>query len=50
MNPEYAKALVKRGEIHQLLGDHEEAVRDFGNAAQIDQSGFGVQEKLKKAQ
>lgn len=49
MNPEYAKALVKRGEVHQLLGDHEEAVRDFGNAAQIDQSGFGVQEKLKKA-
>ena len=49
MNPRYAKALVKRGEVHQELGDHEEAVRDFAKAAEIDQSGFGVQGKLKAA-
>ena len=42
MNPEYAKALVKRGEIYQALGDPEEAVRDFGDAAAIDENGFGV--------
>lgn len=50
MNPEYAKALVKRGEIYQALGDPEEAVRDFGDAAAIDENGFGVQAKLKQAQ
>ena len=38
MNPEYTKALVKRGEINQALGDHAEAVRDFSKAAQIDPS------------
>jgi len=32
MNPEYAKALVKRGEVHLELGDYEEAVSDFGAA------------------
>jgi len=41
MNPQYAKALVKRGEVHGL-DDWEEAVNDFGAAAQIDPSGFGV--------
>jgi len=49
MNPEYAKAYVKRGEVHQALGDYEDAVRDFGDAAQIDENGFGVQAKLKQA-
>lgn len=33
MNPDYAKALVKRGEIKQALGDHEEAATDYGRAA-----------------
>jgi len=32
MNPMYAKALVKRGEVHQSLEDWEEAVNDFGAA------------------
>lgn len=50
MNPEYTKALVKRGEINQALGDHDEAVRDFSKAAQIDPQGFGAQQKLKAAQ
>jgi len=50
MNPDYAKAFVKRGEVHQALGDHEEAVKDFGNASQLDEHGFGVQAKLKQAQ
>jgi hypothetical protein len=29
MNPEYTKAYLKRGEINDLLNNHEEAVRDF---------------------
>jgi len=49
MVPDYAKALVKRGEVHQNLEDWEEAVHDFGAAAGIDPAGFGVQQKLKLA-
>ena len=29
LNPNYAKALVKRGEVNEKLGNHEEALRDF---------------------
>lgn len=29
MNPNYAKAYVKRGEINQILENYQEAVRDF---------------------
>ena len=43
MNPDYAKALVKRGEVYQNLEEWEEAVADFGAAAQIDPAGFQVQ-------
>ena len=50
MKPNYAKALVKRGEIHQANGDWEEAVSDYGEANQIDPTGFGVGQKLKYAQ
>ena len=50
MNPTYAKALVKRGEVHSLLEDHEEGVRDFADAAELDKNGFGVQAKLAAAQ
>lgn len=50
MNPNYAKALVKRGEVNQILKDYEEAVTDFNKASQLDSTGFGVQQKLKEAQ
>lgn len=50
MNPDYAKALVKRGEVFQNLEEWEEAVSDFGAAAAIDPAGFQVQQKLKYAQ
>ena len=40
MQPEYAKALVKRGEVHQNLEDWEDAVSDYGAAASIDPAGF----------
>ena len=50
MKPDYAKALVKRGEVRQALEDYEDAAKDFGAAAQIDSSGFGVQQKLQQAQ
>lgn len=29
MNPNYAKAYVKRGELNQTLENYDEAVRDF---------------------
>ena len=50
MKPDYAKALVKRGEVKQALEDYEDAVKDFSAASQIDQTGFGVQQKLQQAQ
>lgn len=46
MNPVYAKALVKRGEVKSALGDHDEAVRDFADAKAISDE-FGVEGKLK---
>ena len=50
MNPLYPKALVKRGEIRQDLGDFDDAVLDFVAASEIDSTGHGVQQKLKIAQ
>ena len=49
-NPRYAKAYVKRGEIYVSLEEYNEAIKDFGEAASIDQTGFGVHDKLKDAQ
>ena len=49
-NPQYAKALVKRGEVRVSLEQYDEAVQDFGSAQRIDQTGFGVEAKLKNAQ
>ena len=49
MNPSYAKALVKRGEVRTALGDHDEAVRDFADAKAISDE-FNVESKLKQAQ
>jgi len=46
MNPDYAKAHVKRGEVNLTLEDYEEAVQDFSNAAKINETDFGVQAKL----
>ena len=50
MNPDYAKALVKRGEVHQNLEEWEEAVSDYSAASSLDPAGFGVGNKLKYAQ
>ncbi len=33
MQPEYAKALVKRGEVYQNLEEWDEAVHDYAAAA-----------------
>jgi len=43
MNPDYTKALVKRGEVKQSMGDHADAVADFSKAASLDPQGFGAQ-------
>lgn len=50
MQPDYAKALVKRGEVHQNLEEWEDAVADFGAASSLDPAGFNVGQKLKYAQ
>jgi tetratricopeptide (TPR) repeat protein len=43
MNPEYAKALVKRAEINSNLKYYDEAVRDLSKAKEIDPSGNNVE-------
>lgn len=48
-NPEYAKALIKRGELNTQLENFDEAVRDYSLASDIDATGFDVQNKLKQA-
>ena len=50
MQPTYAKALIKRGEVHQNLEEWEEAVADFGEAQSLDPAGNNVGQKLKYAQ
>lgn len=42
MQPDYAKALVKRGEVHQNLEEWDEAVDDYGAASSLDPAGFQV--------
>jgi len=42
MNPEYAKALVKRAEINSNLKYYDEAVRDLVKAQEIDSTGNNV--------
>jgi DnaJ family protein C protein 7 len=49
-NPRYAKALVKRGDMHLALEEYNEAVRDYSEASEIDSTGNNVQAKLKDAQ
>ena len=49
-NPKYAKALVKRGDMHVALEDFNEAIKDFSEASEHDSTGFNVQAKLKDAQ
>jgi DnaJ family protein C protein 7 len=49
-NPKYAKALVKRGDMHIALKDYSDAIRDFSEATEYDSNGFNVVAKLKDAQ
>ena len=41
-NPKYAKAYVKRGEIHLALEEYNEAIKDFNEASEHDSTGFNV--------
>lgn len=38
-NPKYAKALMKRGEVHMMLEEYTEAIRDFNDASENDANG-----------
>lgn len=49
-NPKYAKALVKRGDVHLALEEFDCAVRDYCDASEFDANGNNVQAKLKEAQ
>jgi len=49
-NPKYAKAFVKRGDMHVATEQFQEAIRDFSEASEHDPTGFNVQHKLKDAQ
>lgn len=49
LNPKYAKAFVKRGDVNQALGNHEEALRDYQTAHQIEPREFDVENKIKSA-
>lgn len=46
-NPKYAKAYVKRGEIYVEMEEWNYALQDFNQAAEYDETGFGVQQKIK---
>ena len=49
MNPKYAKALVKRGDVNQVLGNHDEALSDFQTAHQLEPKAYDVENKIKHA-
>jgi tetratricopeptide (TPR) repeat protein len=49
MNPNYAKALVKRGEVNAAAEEWDDAVRDFAAAKALTDE-FQVESKLKNAQ
>jgi hypothetical protein len=42
MNPNYAKALVKRGEVNAAAEEWDEAVRDFAAAKALTEE-FGAE-------
>lgn len=51
-NPKYGKAMVKRAEVNQLLQNHEDALRDFQAASNLDSSMdrlYGLSEKISIA-
>ena len=50
MQPEYHKALVKRGEVNQNLEMWEEAVADYSAAQALDPAGLNIGQKLQYAQ
>ena len=49
LNPKYAKAYVKRADIHSELEEYQSAVYDLEQAKQIDPTGFNVNQKSKQA-
>lgn len=50
LDPTYVKALIKRGEVNQQLENHEEALRDFQAANNIEKGAYGVGVKIAEAE
>ena len=48
--PLFAEAFVMRAEIHVLLEEYNEAIKDFGEAQAIDPEGVNVQDEIRDAQ
>lgn len=49
LNPNYAKAFLRRGEIRMELGEYEEAKQDFNQAHQLDPN-IGARQRIKEAE
>lgn len=49
LNPDYTKAYAKRGDINKALGNHEEALRDYQKANELDPAAFQLQDKIRHA-
>jgi len=49
LNPNYAKAFLRRGEIRMELGEYEEAKQDFNQAHQLDPN-IGARQRIKDAE
>jgi DnaJ family protein C protein 3 len=49
INPAYAKAICKKGDIHMDLEKYEEAERFYNQAGEVDPHLAGLGEKIKRA-
>mmetsp|Transcript_37973 Transcript_37973/g.43031 ORF Transcript_37973/g.43031 Transcript_37973/m.43031 type:complete len:493 (-) Transcript_37973:1698-3176(-) len=49
LNPDYAKAYLRRGNIHMKLEEYEDAVRDYEQAKQLDPSTNDINNMIKNA-
>lgn len=49
LNEEYVKAIVKRSELHMVLKQWEEAVRDLEKVKQLEPGTPGLKQRLQEA-
>jgi DnaJ family protein C protein 7 len=49
-NPEYVKAYIRRGDSYTALEKHEDAMRDYQKAHDLEKDNQQIQQKLREAQ